>query len=175
MYKILCVGTHAIHCVVFQAHYYFYFHLQTTLRLFVLLCLVCPAAYGIMNSQPILLQRLDKNNNKPRADCFQDKNADMLPSSQEPSDGRLANFVRPWVSLLRTTKDETAYCCTPIINGKKEIWGPWSATHGRVGLVTLKTPRASPWCKRASAKPMGIPVWLSAVATSAGQCWAWWL
>jgi hypothetical protein len=27
--------------------------------------------------------------------------------------------VRPRASLPRTTKDETAYCCTPIINGKK--------------------------------------------------------
>ncbi len=118
MYKILRVGTHAIHFVVFKAHYYFNFHLQTTLRLFVLLCLVRPAAYGIMNSQPILLQRLNKNNDKPRANCFRDKNADKLPSLRGPSGRRLASFVRPWASLPRTTKDKTAYCCTPIINGK---------------------------------------------------------
>jgi hypothetical protein len=43
----------------------------------------------------------------------------MLLSLQEPSDRRLADFVRPQVSLPRTTKDKTAYCCTPIINGKK--------------------------------------------------------
>jgi hypothetical protein len=67
----------------------------------------------------ILLQRLNKNDNKPRVDCFQDKNGDKLPSSQEPSDGRLANFVRPRKSLPRTTKDETAYCCTLIIDGGK--------------------------------------------------------
>jgi hypothetical protein len=54
-----------------------------------------------------------------RADCFQDKNANKLPSLQEPSDGRLADFVRPRVSLPRTTKDKTSYCCTPIIDGEK--------------------------------------------------------
>jgi hypothetical protein len=69
-----------------------------------------------------LLQRLNKNDDKPRADCFQDKNADKLPSLQEPSDGRLANFVRPRASLPRTTKDETAYCCTPIIDGRKILF-----------------------------------------------------
>ncbi len=57
---------------------------------------------------------------------------------------------------------------------KKSFWGPQSATRGGVGLVTLKTPRASPWCVRASAEPMGSPVWLSAETTSAGQC-CWWL
>jgi hypothetical protein len=31
----------------------------------------------------------------------------------------LANFVQPQASLSRTTKDKPAYCCTPIINGKK--------------------------------------------------------
>jgi hypothetical protein len=67
-----------------------------------------------------LLQRLNKNDNKLRADRFQDKNAHKLPSLQEPSDGRLANFVRLWASLPRTTKDETAYHCTPIIDGKKK-------------------------------------------------------
>jgi hypothetical protein len=66
-----------------------------------------------------LLQRLNKNDDKPRANCFQDKNADKLPSLQEPSDGRLANIVRPRASLPRTTKDKTAYCCTSIIGGKK--------------------------------------------------------
>ncbi len=65
-----------------------------------------------------LLQRFNKNDNKPTADHFQDKNADKLPSLQEPSDGRLANFVQPRASLPRTTKDEIAYCCTPIIDGK---------------------------------------------------------
>jgi hypothetical protein len=58
---------------------------------------------------------------------------------------------------------------------KKSFQGPWSATRGGVGLVTLKTPRASPWCERASAGLMGSPVWSLAEATSAGQCWAWWL
>jgi hypothetical protein len=37
---------------------------------------------------------------------------------QEPSGRRLANFVRPQASLLRTTKDKPAYCCTLIIDGK---------------------------------------------------------
>jgi hypothetical protein len=61
------------------------------------------------------------------------------------------------------------------LTAKNSFLGPWSATPNGVGLVTLKTPRASPWCERASAEPMGSPVWLSAEATSAGQCWAWWL
>jgi hypothetical protein len=65
-----------------------------------------------------LLQRLNKNDNKLRANCFQDKNANKLPSLQEPSDGRLANFVRPQASLPRTTKDKPAYRCMPIIDGK---------------------------------------------------------
>jgi hypothetical protein len=30
---------------------------------------------------------------------------------------------------------------------KNYFWGLWSATRGGVRLVTLKTPRASPWCK----------------------------
>jgi hypothetical protein len=38
---------------------------------------------------------------------------------QEPSCRRLAIFLRPRASLPRTTKDKPAYCCTPIINGKK--------------------------------------------------------
>jgi hypothetical protein len=35
---------------------------------------------------------------------------------------------------------------------KNSFRGPWSATCHGVGLVTLKTPRASPWCEHASAK-----------------------
>ncbi len=66
-----------------------------------------------------LLQRLDKNDNKPRAYCFQDKNANKLPSLQEPSGRRLADFVRPRASLPRTTKNKPAYCCMPIIDGEK--------------------------------------------------------
>ena len=45
-----------------------------------------------------------------------------MPTScrvSKPSDGRLADFVWPRASLPRTTKDETTYCCTPIIDGKK--------------------------------------------------------
>jgi hypothetical protein len=38
---------------------------------------------------------------------------------QEPSSRRLANFVRPQASLPRTTTDKPAYCCMPIIDGKK--------------------------------------------------------
>ncbi len=68
------------------------------------------------------LQRLNKNNDKPRADCFQDKNANKPLSSREPSGRRLANFVRPRVSLPRTTKDKPAYRCMPIIDGKKNIF-----------------------------------------------------
>jgi hypothetical protein len=48
-----------------------------------------------------------KNANKLRIFC------------QEPTCRRLADFVRPQASLPRTTKDKPAYCCMPIINGKK--------------------------------------------------------
>ncbi len=71
-----------------------------------------------------LLQRLDKNDNKLRACCFQDKNADKLPSLQEPSGRRLAGFVWPRASLPRTTKNKPAHCCTPITDGKKSFRGP---------------------------------------------------
>ncbi len=48
------------------------------------------------------------------------KNADKLRFfRQEPSCRRLADFVRPQVSLLRPTKDKPAYRCTPIIDCKK--------------------------------------------------------
>ncbi len=48
------------------------------------------------------------------------KNANKLKIfCQEPSCRRLANFVRPQASLPRTTKDKPAYCCMPIIDGKK--------------------------------------------------------
>jgi hypothetical protein len=77
-----------------------------------------------------LLQRLDKNNDKLRACCFQDKNADKLPSLQEPSGRRLADFVRPRASLPRTTKDKPVHRCTPIINGKK-IFSRNSKCHSR--------------------------------------------
>ncbi len=50
---------------------------------------------------------------------FQDKNTDKLRSLREPSGRRLANFVRSQASLPKTTKDKPAYCCTPIIDGKK--------------------------------------------------------
>ncbi len=51
------------------------------------------------------------------------KNADKLRIfHQEPSCRRLANFVWPQASLLRTTKDKPAYCCTPIIGGEKFFW-----------------------------------------------------
>jgi hypothetical protein len=66
-----------------------------------------------------LLQRLDKKDNKLRACCFQDKNANKLPSLQESSGRRLVSFVRPQASLPRTTKKKPAHCCTPIIDGKK--------------------------------------------------------
>jgi hypothetical protein len=49
---------------------------------------------------------------------------------------------------------------------KKSFWGPQNATCSGVRLVTLKTLRASPWCKRASAKPMGSPGRSSAEALS---------
>ncbi len=74
-----------------------------------------------MNLQPILLQRLNKKGGKPRADWFQDKNSNKLLSLQYPSGRRLADFVRPRASLPRTTKDKTAYRCTPIIDSKKNF------------------------------------------------------
>ncbi len=51
--------------------------------------------------------------------CFQDKNADKLPSLREPSGRRLADFVWLQASHPRTTKDKPAYHCTQIIDGKK--------------------------------------------------------
>jgi hypothetical protein len=143
------------------------------LHLFVLLlssCMVCPVAclwhYEFIAH---LLQGLYKNANKLRGCCFQDKNAAKLRSFlQEPSDRRSANFVQPQASLPRTIENKPAHCCTPIIDGKKifsrtpkcYLWWSWA--------VTLKTPRTIPWCKRASTKPIGSPVWLLAEATSAG-------
>ncbi len=50
---------------------------------------------------------------------FQDKNADKLRSLQDSSGRRLANFMQPQASLPRTTKNKPAYCCMPIIDGKK--------------------------------------------------------
>jgi hypothetical protein len=48
------------------------------------------------------------------------KNANKLRKCfWEPSGRRLADFVQPQASLLRTTKNKPAHCCTPIINGKK--------------------------------------------------------
>jgi hypothetical protein len=136
--------------------------------------MVCPAAclwhYEFI---AYLLQGLYKNTDKLRGCCFQDKNANKLRSFlQEPSGRRLADGVQLQASLPTTTKDKPAYCCMPIIDGEKSSQGPQSATCGGVGPVTLKTPRMIPWCKRASAKPIGSPVWLLAEATSAGQCWA---
>ena len=52
------------------------------------------------------------------------KNADKLRNLREPSGRRLANIVRPWASLPRTTKDKPAYHCTPIIDGKKNLRTP---------------------------------------------------
>jgi hypothetical protein len=67
-----------------------------------------------------LLQGLYKNADKLRSCFFQDKNANKLRSfCWEPSVRRLTNTVRLQASLLRTTKDKPAYCCTPIIEGKK--------------------------------------------------------
>jgi hypothetical protein len=63
-----------------------------------------------------LLQGLYKNANK-----IEYKNADKLRSFlKDPSCRRLADFVRPRASLPRTTNNKpAAYCCTPIIDGKK--------------------------------------------------------
>ena len=78
-----------------------------------------------MNSyalKPILPQILYKNNNKLRPIVFKTRIPTSCKIFQEPSDGRLANFVRPRASLPRTTKDETAYCCTPIIDVRKILF-----------------------------------------------------
>ncbi len=106
------------------------------LRLFVLLLLSLPGMpSGLWHYEFItyLVQRLDKNANKLRACCFQDKNAYKLRSLQEPSGWRLAGFVRPRASLPRTTKNKPAHRCTPIINGEKfflrtpkcYLWRSW--------------------------------------------------
>jgi hypothetical protein len=69
-----------------------------------------------------LLQRLNKNTDKLRACCFEDKNANKLRNLQEPSVRRLAGFVRPQANLPRTTKNKPAHCCTPIIDDKKILF-----------------------------------------------------
>ena len=90
------------------------------LRLFVLLLLPgMPSCLWHCDLIAYLLQRLNKNANKLRTCCFQDKNANKLRSLQKPSGRRLASFVRPRASLPRTTKNKPAHCCMPIINGKK--------------------------------------------------------
>ncbi len=105
------------------------------LHIFVLLLLPgMPSGLWHYEFIPYLLLRLDKNADKLRTCCFQDKNADKLRSLQEPSGRRLAGFVRPWVSLPRTTKNKPAHYCMPIINGKKVflrtpkcyLWRSWS-------------------------------------------------
>jgi hypothetical protein len=117
MYEILRVGTHSIHFVVFKL---INFHLQTILRLFVLLLLSLPGTpSGQLHYEFItqLLQGLYKNANNflhGTQECGQAEDF-----CQEPSCRRLANFVRPRASLPRTTKDKPAYRCMPIINGKK--------------------------------------------------------
>ncbi len=87
----------------------------------------------------------------------------------------IANFVWPRACLSRTNKEKPVYCCTPIIDGKKIFLRTLKCFSRRSWACTLKTPRASPWCKRASAELMGSPVWSLAEAASARWCWAWWL
>jgi hypothetical protein len=119
-----------------------------------------------------LLQRLDKKANKLRACCFQDKNADMLRSLQEPSGRRLARFVRPQASLPRTTKNKPAHNCMPIIDGKKIFSRTLPCYLRRSWTRVPDDSKKIPWCEHPSAKPTGSPVWSLAEATSAGQCWA---
>jgi hypothetical protein len=66
---------------------------------------------------------LDENEGKPGAYFYKTRAPTSCQIFQEPSDGRLADFVRPQASLPRTTKDKPEYCCTPIINGKKTFQG----------------------------------------------------
>ncbi len=120
-----------------------------------------------------LLQRLDKNANKLRACCFKTRMPtnwgvykNLLVGDWPVLCGRKQAFQGP----PRTSQHIAA---SQSLTVKNSFRGPQSATCGRVGPVTLKTPRTIPWCKRASTEPTESPVWLSAEATSAGQCWAW--
>jgi hypothetical protein len=132
MYKILCVGTHLIHFVVFFK--LVNFHLQTTLHLFVLLLLSLPGTpSGLWHSEFIarLLQGLYKNTNK-----IEYKNADKLRSFlEDPCCRRLANFggcKQAFQGPPRTSQHITARQSSMA---KKSFRGPRSATRGRVGLV----------------------------------------
>ncbi len=69
-----------------------------------------------------LLQRLDEKDGKPGAHFYKTRAPTSCQFFWEPSDGRLADFVRPRASLPRTAKDKPAYFCTPIIDGKKNLF-----------------------------------------------------
>ncbi len=71
-----------------------------------------PTSTGVLQECRQASFKAHKNANKLRIFC------------QEPSCRRLVNFVRPWASIPRTTKDKPAYCCTPIIDGKKNFKDP---------------------------------------------------
>jgi hypothetical protein len=75
--------------------------------------------YEFINFKAHLLQRLDENDGKPGAHFYKTRAPTSCQNFWEPSDGSLANFVRPQASLPRTIKNKPAYRCMPIINGKK--------------------------------------------------------
>jgi hypothetical protein len=73
-------------------------------------------------------------------------------------------------SLSRTTKAKLVSSLhTDHRQQKLDPQGPRIRTCGRVGLTSQYSPRARPWCARASAMPRGSPVWLLALPISAGR------
>ncbi len=101
------------------------------------------------------------------------KNADKLwIFCQEPTCWRLANFVRPQASLPRTTKDKPAYCCTPIINGKKIFLRTPKCHLQHSWACDPEDSKSKPIVRRRDCRANGEPS-LVVGATSAEQCWAW--
>ncbi len=147
------------------------FHLQTTLRLFVLLLLSLPnMPSGLWHYEFItqLLQGLYKNANK-----LPSRHARTPPTSRGHVFENL--LVGDWPILCGReqafqgpprTSQHIAACQSST--AKNSFQGPRSATCGGVGHTTLKTPRTIPWYVRTSAEPIGRPVWLLAEAASAG-------
>ncbi len=80
-----------------------------------------------------------------------------MPTSCWVYENKLADFVRLRASLPRTTKDKPAYCCTPIINGKKFFsrtpkcysWQRWACDPED----SKSKPMVLAWERQADGKP----------------------
>jgi hypothetical protein len=83
--------------------------------------------------------------------------------SQEPSDGRLAEFCAAPSKPLWDPQDKTSPIATRrSLTAKHLFCRPSIATCGGAGLPALIPSRANPRYVRVSAKPTGIAVGLSA-------------